>query len=97
MSKSTGSYPSLIVDTTPAGRVPRRCDAAGRDRQPDRAGPGTIHHATTVCDRQQSTTPARSPLDLAISVAIGGDCLADIAPIRSEPSAPGAYLTQSSI
>ena len=86
MRKSTGSYPSLIVDTT-AKRVVSHAGAvllaatAGRvglDRELSAAlrpwmRPLAVHD------------PGKVLLDLAISVAIGGDCLADIAQVRSEP------------
>src|SRR5664279_1806387 len=86
MRKSTGSYPSLTVDTT-AKRVVAHAGAvllaatAGRvglDRELSAAlrpwmRPLAIHD------------PGKVLLDLAISVAIGGDCLADIAQVRTEP------------
>ena len=84
MRKSTGTYPSLTVDST-AKRVV--CHA------------GAVLLAATVrkigLDRELSASlrPWRRPLavhdpgkvllDLAIAVAIGGDCLADIAQVRS--------------
>ena len=85
MRKSTGSYPSLTVDTT-AKRVVFHA--------------GAVLLATTVrkigLDRELSAAlrpwrrslavhdPGKVLLDLAISVAIGGDCLAGIAQVRSE-------------
>jgi len=85
--KSTGSYPSLIVDTTAKrGRLARRCGGAGRDRREGRSGPGNCPRR---CGRGSGPLAVHDPgkvlLDLAISVAIGGDCLADIAQLRSEP------------
>ena len=90
MLKSTGSYPSLIVDTTAqravshAGAVLLAATASriGLDRELSTAlrpwmRPLAVHN------------PGKVLLDLAIAVAIGGDCLADIAQVRSEPGVFG--------
>src|SRR6476619_2162872 len=98
MRKSTGSYPSLIVDTT-AKRVISHAGAmllsatAGRvglDRELSSAlrpwmRPSAIHD------------PGKVLLDLAISVAIGGDCLADIAQVRSEPDVFGHVASDPTV
>src|SRR6478736_6620166 len=98
MSKSTGSYPSLIVDTTAQRAV---CHA------------GAVLLAATASriglDRELSTAlrpwmrplavhnPGKILLDLAIAVAIGGDCLADIAQIRSEPGVFGQVASDPTV
>src|SRR6476646_10285942 len=98
MRKSTGSYPSLIVDTT-AKRVISHAGAmllsatAGRvglDRELSSAlrpwmRPSAIHD------------PGKVLLDLAISVAIGGDCLADIAQLRAEPAVFGHVASDPTV
>ena len=98
MRKSTGSYPSLNVDTT-AKRVVSHAGAvllaatAGRvglDRELSAAlrpwmRPLAVHD------------PGKVLLDLAISVAIGGDCLADIAQVRSEPAVFGQVASDPTV
>ena len=98
MRKSTGSYPSLIVDTT-AKRVVSHAGAvllaatAGRvglDRELSAAlrpwmRPLAVHD------------PGKVLLDLAISVAIGGDCLADIAQVRSEAAVFGTVASDPTV
>ena len=98
MRKSTGSYPSLTVDTT-ARRVVSHAGAmllaatAGRvglDRELSAAlrpwmRPMAIHD------------PGKVLLDLAISVAIGGDCLADIAQVRSESALFGKVASDPTV
>ena len=98
MRKSTGSYPSLTVDTT-AKRVVSHA--------------GAVLLAATACkiglDRELSAVlrpwmrpmavhdPGKVLLDLAISVAIGGDCLADIAQVRSEPALFGQVASDPTV
>ena len=98
MQKSTGSYPSLTVDTT-AKRVVAHAGAvllvatAGKvrlDRELSAAlrpwmRPLAIHD------------PGKVLLDLAVSVAIGGDCLADIAQVRSEPAVFGLVASDPTV
>jgi Transposase DDE domain group 1 len=98
MRKSTGSYPSLTVDTT-AKRVVSHAGAmllaatarkVGLDRELSAAmrpwmRPMAVHD------------PGKVLLDLAISVAIGGDCLADIAQIRSEPAVFGRVASDPTV
>jgi hypothetical protein len=99
MRKSTGSYPSPTVDTT-ARRVVAHAGAVllagtagkvGLDRQLSAAlrpwmRPLAIH-----------TIPGKVLLDLAISVAIGGDCLADIAQVRSEAAVFGLVASDPTV
>ena len=98
MRKSTGSYPTLIVDTTAkrvvshAGSVLLAATAGrvGLDRELSAAlrpwmRPLAVHD------------PGKVLLDLAISVAIGGDCLADIAQVRSEPAVFGKVASDPTV
>ncbi len=84
MKNTTGFYPRLRVDTT------TRCSAAGQ------AGgvlltdtirlSGLGAGLSAALDRWRKPTavhdPAKIVLDLAVSLALGGDCLADIAVVR---------------
>jgi len=98
MRKSTGCYPSLTVDVT-AKRVVSHAGAMllaatarkiGLDRELSTAvrpwmRPMAVHD------------PGKVLLDLAISVAIGGDCLADIAQVRSEPAVFGQVASDPTV
>jgi hypothetical protein len=88
--KSTGLYPKVWVDSAGTGIVSNAgavllldaVRAAGLDRalsvalEPWRR-PTAVHD------------PAKIVLDLAVSLALGGDCLADIAMLREAPAAFG--------
>jgi Transposase DDE domain group 1 len=98
MRKSTGSYPSLSVDTS-GKRVVSQAGAvllsatvvrAGLDRELSAAlrpwmRPMAVHD------------PGKVLLDLAVAVAIGGDCLADIAVVRSEPAVFGQVASDPTV
>ncbi len=98
MSKRTGFYPPLTVDTT-AKRVVSHAGAVllvatagkiGLDRALSEAlAPWRKHWA--VLD------PGKILLDLAISVAMGGDCLADISVVRSEPAVFGRVASDPTV
>jgi Transposase DDE domain group 1 len=64
--------------------------AAGLDEELSRAlspwrKPGAVHH------------PAKVLLDLAVAVAVGGDCLADVAVVRAEPAVFGPVASDATI
>ncbi len=98
MRKSTGSYPALTVDTT-AKRVVAHAGAAVLAATAGKVG----------LDRELSTAlrpwmrplaihdPGKVLLDLAISVAIGGDCLADVALLRAEPAVFGRVASDPTV
>ena len=98
MRKSTGSYPSLTVDTT-AKRIVSHAGAMLLAATARKIG----------LDRDLSTVlrpwmrpmavhdPGKVLLDLAMSVAIGGDCLADIAQVRSEPAVFGLVASDPTV
>ncbi|WP_354531093.1 IS1380 family transposase [Nakamurella sp. UYEF19] len=98
MSNPTGLYPRLTVDTT-AKRVVSQAGAVllvaaagkvGLDRELSRA---------LAPWRKQSAVldPGKILLDLAISVAIGGDCLADVGLLRAEPSVFGRVASDPTV
>ena len=90
MKKRTGLYPAVQVDAAACGVVSQAGGVAlletarvsGLDRQlstrlePWRA-PRAVHD------------PAKVLLDMAVTLALGGDCLADIAVLRAEPGVYG--------
>ena len=94
MRKSSGSYPSLTVDTT-AKRVVSHAGAmllAATARKI-----GLDRELSTVLRPVALHDPGKVLLDLAMSVAIGGDCLADIAQIRSEPAVFGRVASDPTV
>src|SRR6476661_9716190 len=98
MRKSTGSYPSLIVDTT-AKRV---VSHAGSVLLAATAGRVGLDRELSIALRQWMRplavhNPGKVLLDLAISVAIGGDCLADIAQVRSESGVFGHVASDPTV
>src|SRR3954465_8877534 len=47
--------------------------------------------------RWRCTTPAKVVLDLALSLALGGDCLADLALLRAEPGVYGLVASDPTV
>ena len=98
MKQRSGRYPALAVD----GRGRRVVSGAG--------GVLLIRTAATVgLDRvlSEALAPWRRPLarhdpgkillDLALSLAIGGDCLADIAQLRAHPEVFGPVASDPTV
>ena len=98
MKKRTGLYPAVQVDAAACGVVSQAGGVAllesarvsGLDRQLSRAleswrAPRAVHD------------PAKVLLDLAITLALGGDCLADIAVLRAEPGVYGPVASDPTV
>ena len=99
MKNITGLYPRLKVDVT------SRCSAAGQ------AGgvlltdtirlSGLGSELSTALVRWRKPTavhdPAKIILDLAVTLALGGDCLADIAVLRAEPGLFGRVASDPTV
>jgi Transposase DDE domain group 1 len=98
MRKSTGLYPSLSVDVSGEAVVSH----AGATL--------LVATATTVgldVELSQALAPWRKPmalhdpgkivLDLAIALAVGGDCLADIGVLRCEPAVFGLVASDPTV
>lgn len=98
MKKTTGFYPPVRVDAAPvaatgsaggvllakAAEVTGRADVLAEAPQPWRK-PTAVHH------------PAKVVTDLAVTLALGGDCLADAAVVRSEPGLCGRVGSEATI
>jgi len=95
VSESTSCYPSLSVDTTGTGVV-SQAGAVMLLRTAEKTGLGGALSVALAPWRKSLARhdPGKILLDLAVSVAVGGDCLADIALLREES---GAGLRQSRI
>ena len=99
MKNTTGFYPRLQVDTT------TRCSAVGQ------AGgvlltevirlSGLGSELSTALGWWRKPTavhdPAKIICDLAVSLALGGDCLADIAAVRAEPAVYGRVASDPTV
>lgn len=98
MSKRSGSYPRIRVDGNGKGVVSHAGGAlltetvrvAGLDRALT-AALGPWRKPLAVHD------PAKVVLDLAIAVALGGDCLADVALLRAEPTVFGPVASDATV
>ena len=98
MSESTGCYPRVTVDTAGSGVVSHAgavllietIRTLGLDRVLSSAlarwrRPVAVHD------------PAKVLLDLAVATAVGGDCLADIAVLRSDPGVFGHVASDPTV
>ncbi len=98
MSKPTGLYPSLTVDTT-AKRVVSQAGAVLLVATAGKVGLDRALSAALAPWRKRWAVldPGKILLDLAVSVAIGGDCLADIALLRAEPAVFGRVASDPTV
>jgi hypothetical protein len=95
---STGFYPRLQVDTA-------RCLAVGQTGGVvlteiiPVSGVGLELSATLGRWRKPAAVhdPAKIVLDLALTLALGGDCLADIALLRAEPGVYGRVASNPTV
>ena len=98
MRNSSGLYPRVQVDTAGAGVVSQAGGVllveAARTAGLDRA-------LTTALGRWRKPLAVHDPgkimLDLAVTLALGGDCLADIAVLRAEPGVYGLVASDSTV
>ena len=98
MKKTTGSYPRVRVDTSASGAV-------------GQAGGVLLTQTVTATGMGPELSGAlarwRKPLavhdsakvitDLAVMLALGGDCLADVAVLRTEPGVYGVVASDPTI
>jgi hypothetical protein len=98
MQKSTGLYPSLRVDAT-GKRVVSHGGSVLLALTADKVGLGRGLSAALRPWRKPMAVhdPGKILLDLAISLAIGGDCLADIAQLRAEPAVFGHVASDPTV
>lgn len=98
MAKSTGRYPSLSVDTTGTGIV-SQAGAVTLLRTAEKTGLTTALSKALAPWRKPLAThdPGKILLDLAVSVAVGGDCLADIAVLREQPAVFGRVASDPTV
>lgn len=98
MKNSTGPYPCVQADAAGSGVVSQAggisllatVRASGLDRAL-RAGLGPWRKPMAVHD------PAKVLLDLAVTLVLGGDCLADVAVLRAEPGVYGQVASDPTV
>ena len=98
MTNTTGLYPQLKVDTTASGAVGQAggvlltetIAATGLGRALS-AALGPWRKPLAVHD------PAKVITDLAVTLALGGDCLADIVVLRAEPGVYGRVASDATV
>lgn len=98
MRKSTGWYPKVHVDAT-AQRV---VSHGGASLLVDTAGKVGLDRALSDALAPWMRPlavhdPGKIVLDLAMALVIGGDCLADIAQLRAEPSVFGPVASDATV
>jgi len=100
VSQSTSLYPSLLVDTTGRGVV-SQAGAITLLRTAEKTGLAAGLSAALAPWRKPLAThdPGKILLDLAVAVAValGGDCLADIAVLREEPGVFGPVASDPTV
>lgn len=98
VKKRSGRYPCLAVDGQGLSVVPnagavvllRTAEAAGLDAAlSDSVGPWRRPLARH--------DPGKILLDLAVSLAVGGDCLADLAQLRAAPEVFGSVASDPTV
>ena len=98
MSKPTGSYPSLTVDTAGTAVVAQ----AGATVLVETVRKIGLDRAlSTALGRWRAPTAVHDPgkivCDLTIALALGGDFLADIATLRAEPGLFGPVASDPTV
>ena len=98
MSNTTGFYPRIQVDTTNSGAV-GQAGGVLLTETIAAAGLGPAMAAALSGWRKPLAVhdPAKVVVDLAVTLALGGDCLADIALLRSEPGLYGRVASDATV
>jgi Transposase DDE domain group 1 len=98
VGKSTSCYPSLVVERRGSGVV-SHAGAVALLGTAQRTGlSGVLSEALAPWRKPMSShDPGKVVLDLAIALAVGGDCLADIGVLRAEPAVFGAVASDPTV
>lgn len=98
MSKSTSPYPTLSADGTGTGVV-SHAGAAVLLRAAEKTGlTSRLSEALAPWRKPLAThDPGKIISDLAVAVAIGGDCLADINQLRADPAVFGQVASDPTV
>jgi hypothetical protein len=98
VAKSRSYYPGLSVDAAGVGVV-SQAGAVTLLRAAEKAGLTAALSKALAPWRKPLAThdPGKVLLDLAVSVALGGDCLADIAVLREQPAVFGLVASDPTV
>ncbi|MGC0367124.1 hypothetical protein ABH922_005176 [Rhodococcus sp. 27YEA15] len=98
MHKSTSCYPKLSVDTTGNALV-SQSGAITLIRTAEKTGLTTALSEALSPWRKPTAhhDPGKIILDLALSLSLGGDCLADIATVREQPGVFGPVASDATV
>ena len=90
MKKRSGPYPALAVDGQGSSVVPN-AGAVLLLRTAEAVDLGAALSSAVARWRRPAAShdPGKVLLDLAVSLAVGGDCLADLAQLRAAPEVFG--------
>ena len=98
MKQTTGFYPHVNVDTSASGAVGQ---AGGVLLTQTITTTGLGRELSGALDRWRRPLavhdPAKVLLDLAVTLALGGDCLADIGLLRAEPGVYGPVASDPTV
>lgn len=98
MRESTSCYPSLSVEATGSGVV-SQAGVVALLRSADKSG--LVTELSTALSRWRKLLayhdPGKIMLDLAIALALGGDCLADLALLREQRAVFGAVASDPTV
>ncbi len=96
--KPTDVYPSVVVDTAGRGVVSSAGGLLLTERVRVSGLGAALSEALTPWRAPTAThDPAKVLVDLAVSLALGGDCLADIALLRAEPALFGLVASDPAV
>lgn len=98
MGKSTSCYPRMSADATGTGVV-SHAGAVLLLRTAEKTGLTTALSTALAPWRKPlaSHDPGKIVLDLAVTLALGGDCLADIAQLRAHPEVFGRVASDPTV
>ena len=98
MGKSTSWYPSLSVDSAGTGVV-SHAGSVLLLRTAEKSGLTTALSSALAPWRKPMTShdPGKIIADLTMALALGGDCLADIALLREEPAVFGRVASDPTV
>jgi len=98
VKKVTGFYPRVRVDTTASGAV-GQAGGVLLTGTIAATGLGAALSAALAPWRKPFAVhdPAKVLLDLAITLAVGGDCMADVALLRAEPGLYGLVASDATV
>jgi hypothetical protein len=98
VGKSTSCYPSLSVEGTATGVV-SHAGAVVLLRVAEQVGlSGALSDALAPWRKPlASHDPGKIVLDVAVALAVGGDCLADVGMLRGQPGVFGAVASDPTV